>query len=76
MPSKYYTNYYKRESWLKSYGRALKNNVFFHLPFPWTIRVVHDLDLHLKRMLFNQEHRKDSEKELTFEDLYRLLEKN
>ena len=40
------------------------------MPLPWRIRIVHDLDLHLKRMLFHQEIMKDTERESTFEEFY------
>mmetsp|Transcript_1424 Transcript_1424/g.2217 ORF Transcript_1424/g.2217 Transcript_1424/m.2217 type:complete len:114 (+) Transcript_1424:2180-2521(+) len=67
---KLYIHYSKEENWLASYFRALRNNVLFHMPLPWRIRVVHDLDLHLKRMLFHQETMRDTERESTFEEFY------
>lgn len=64
----------EQEGWLKSYARALGNNFLLRLPFPpliSTIRTLHDLDLHLKRMLFHQEKwGKEVDGDITFEDLF------
>ena len=62
--------YLKKESWCRSYGRALVNSGIFHIPLPWRIRVVHALDEHQKRILFGQTYYKNPKLEMSIEELY------
>ena len=62
--------YVSSERRTKSYVRALKSNFLFHMPLPWKIADMHELQSHHKRIL----KQKGSERSL--EDLYDVLVEN
>jgi len=62
--------YASAESRTKSYVRALRSNFLFHMPLPWKMADMHELQCHHKRIL------KQMGNERSFEDLYDILVEN
>lgn len=69
-------NYVQSYEFPKRYFRALRENFFINMGYPWLIRKRHSLNEHHKRMVYLREKKKENEEDsLTGSSIEQLYEK-